>query len=788
MGFLADRLQRIGESATLRISAKAKQLEAEGVDVIDLSIGEPDFNTPENIKIAAKRAIDNNFTHYTANSGIPDLKQAIIKKLQHDNGLEYTQDQIIISTGAKNCIYNLLIATLNKGDEVIIPAPYWVSYPAIVSLAKGEPVFVRCHEENGFRLQPKDFAEAVTPRTKALILNNPCNPSGAAYTRDELAEIVEIAVKENILIVADEIYEKLVFDGLKFYSAASISLKAKDITVVISGLSKSYSMTGWRLGYAAGAKDIVAGMNLVQGHNTSNACSISQKAAIEALTGPQLDVEKMAYEFQRRRNLAIARLRAIPGVSCAIPKGAFYLFPNFSAYFDKEHKGHQIRNAYGLAYYLMKEAHVAVVPGDAFGVEGYLRLSYATSTERIDEGISRVAEALAELAPARKDKKKALNNTVTKVREFVEIEPAINLEMREALVAEAEDTFSHNSYYEWNANIGGVVLQLRTNSPHLNEFWIENFYPAELEADIEPHGIIYAVKDIPGREARVYYSPESHTGFFLKSAYYAQLRQLALGIASDISEKLFNSLAVHAACFDIDGHGVLMFFPPATGKSTHLAGLLKYGKARLISDNFTLLRITGPAVMADCIERKYYMRTDFVEHYPAGVTLFAGSKCENVVTAKDQCENSACLIEDACDLDKGEPYCFIASNKSRVMIDPYWFGGPEKHAKRTQIKTVMVFQKDNYGSISEKLTKEKTLQVLEEGRPPAGAVSEISRPFYNPYILVKTTERIEQQKRFYKRLLDKCDCFRININAGKPEDVQKAILDIITGRGREVLR
>jgi len=239
MGLLADRLQRIGESATLRISAKAKQLKAEGIDVIDLSIGEPDFSTPENIKQAGKQAIDDNFTHYTANPGIPELKQAIIKKLRDVHGLDYNPNQIIVSTGAKNSIFNLCTAILNKGDEVIIPNPYWVSYPAIVNLAKGAPVYVHCSEENGFRLHPKDFAEAITPRTKALFLNNPCNPTGAAYTKDELKEIVDIAVSENIIIIADEIYEKLVYDGFKFYSVAAISPQAKDITVIINGVSKA---------------------------------------------------------------------------------------------------------------------------------------------------------------------------------------------------------------------------------------------------------------------------------------------------------------------------------------------------------------------------------------------------------------------------------------------------------------------------------------------------------------------------------------------------------------------
>ena len=788
MGFLADRLQRIGESATLRIAGKAAQLRAEGIDVIDLSIGEPDFPTPANIKKAGQKAIEENFTKYTPNPGIPKLKEAIIKKLRRDNGLEYTPNQIIVSTGAKNCLYNLCIAILNKGDEAIIPSPYWVSYPAFVNLAKGTPVILRCSEENNFLMTPKDFAESITPRTKCVFLNNPSNPTGAAYTRDQLEEIIEIAVRENILIIADEIYEKLVYDGFKFYSAASITPKAKDITVVINGLSKAYSMTGWRLGYAAGPADIIAGMNMVQGHNTSNACSISQKAAVEALDGPQLDVEKMVYEFQRRRDLALSRLRAIPGVTCPTPKGAFYLFANFSNYFNKEHNGHPIRNSYGLAYYLMKQAHVAVIPGDAFGMEGYLRLSYATAMNRLDEGISRISEALAELVPSRQAKRKALQNTTTKIRSFVETEPSLSLEMKEIMTAEAENSFTFDSYYEWNANIAGVILQLRTNSPHLYDFWVENFYPAELEADIEPHGIIYAVKGATGREPRAYYNPDSHTAFLFNTAYYSQLRSLALGIVADISEKLYNALAVHATCFEIDGRGSLIFFPPATGKSTHIAGLLKQGPAKLVSPDLILTRVAGSSPMAECIERKFFMRTDFVEKYPAAIALFERSRCENVVTSKDMCRNQQCLLAEECDLDKGQPHCFIASRKSRAMVDPYWFGGPDKHIKRTRINNVLIFKNDGAGRITEEISPERALQILEEGRPPATIVAERSFPFFNPYTLVRTTERVDGQRRFYKRILERAKAFTVNIGAGAPKDVQSAVLEICTGRGREVLR
>jgi len=788
MGFLADRLQRIGESATLRISAKAKQLIAEGVDVIDLSIGEPDFPTPENIKKAGIKAIQDNFTHYTANDGIPLLKQAIINKLHHENGLEYSPKQIIVSTGAKNCLFNLCVAILNKGDEVIIPAPYWVSYPAIVNLAKGVPVFVKCPEENGFRLQPKDFAEAITPRTKALVLNNPCNPSGAAYAREELEEIMKIAAADDIIVIADEIYEKLIYDGLRFHSAASISPKAGEITVVINGFSKAFSMTGWRLGYAAGPAEIIAGMNLIQGHNTSNACSISQQAAIEALNGPQVDIEKMVYEFHRRRNLALSRLRSIPGLSCAQPRGAFYLFPNFSAYFEKEHDGQPIRNSYGLAYYLMKQAHVAVVPGDAFGMEGYLRLSYATSMDRIDEGIDRIAGALADLVPSRRARGKALNNTITAQRTFVETDTMVNIEMREALAAEAEATFTHDSYYEWNVNIAGVIIQLRTNSPHLNEFWVENFYPAELEAEIEPHGIIYAVKGATGREARAFYNADSHTAFFFNSAYYAQLRSLAIGIVADISQKISNSQMMNAACFETNGRGALLFFSPGVSRTSRIAGLLKYGNCRIVSGDLTFGRISGAGAIGECVERKLYLRTELAGYLASAKELFERSKCENVVTSKDQCENEACIYDDTCDLDKGEPYCFIASRNSRVMLDPYWLGGPERHAKRAQLKTVLIFTEDSGNSAIAKIDSEQALKILEDGRPTAEAVSARSRPFFNPHLLVATSERLEQQKRFYKKLLASCECHLVNIRSAEPEKIARQVINIMAGSGTEVLR
>jgi aspartate/methionine/tyrosine aminotransferase len=401
MGFLSDRIQRVGESATLKISAKAKQLKAEGVDVIDFSIGEPDFPTPQNIKDAGKKAIDANFTKYTANNGIVDLKNAIVKKLADDNGLTYKADEIIVSSGAKNCLFNLCMTLFNPGEEAIIPSPYWVSYPEMVILADGKPVYIPCQEKNGFRMTPQEFAAAITPKTKAVFINSPCNPTGAAYSRDELEGIVKIAVDKNIVIISDEIYEKLIYDGLKFTSVPSLSAKAKELTVLINGVSKSYSMTGWRIGYAAGSKDLIAGMSKVQSHNTSNACSISQKAAVEALTGSQAEVQNMVTQFEKRRNLGLEKLRNIKGVTCPTPKGAFYFFANFQSYFGTGYGEDKVNNAFDMAYYLLKDAHVAVVSGEAFGLEGYLRISYATSEKNIETGINRIAESLDKLKPVK---------------------------------------------------------------------------------------------------------------------------------------------------------------------------------------------------------------------------------------------------------------------------------------------------------------------------------------------------------------------------------------------------
>ncbi len=377
---LADRVNRITLSPTLRIGARALQMRSQGIDLVDLTVGEPDFPTPEAVKRACKAALDANFTKYTANDGIPDLKQAIKEKLQRDNGIEYSLDEIIVSPGAKTNLFNVAMAVYGAGDDILIPTPCWVSYPDQVRLAGANPVFVQTREEEGFKLQPKDLAAAITPNTKALILNYPCNPTGAVYSKDELEALAEVCVREQIWVLSDEIYEKLLYDGVPFTSIASLNPKIKKLTVVINGFSKAFSMTGWRLGYAAGPKEIIAACSKIQSHNTSNAVSFVQKAAVAALRDCAMDVERMRQEFERRRNFVIYKLRALPNVSCASPQGAFYAFPNIEAYLDKEFSGAPLRNSYGLAYYLLKEAHVAVIPGDAFAAPENLRRSDCTDS------------------------------------------------------------------------------------------------------------------------------------------------------------------------------------------------------------------------------------------------------------------------------------------------------------------------------------------------------------------------------------------------------------------------
>lgn len=394
---LSKRVANLKPSATLAVDAKAKAMKAMGIDVVGFGAGEPDFDTPENIKEAAIRALKQGFTKYCPVGGTDDLKEAIIEKLKRDNGLEYKKSEILVSCGAKHSLYNFAQAFLDEGDEVIIPSPYWVSYPEIVSLAGGIPVIVKTDERNGFKMLPEEFEKAITPRTKAVIINSPSNPTGSAYTKDELEAIANIALKKNIFIVSDEIYEKLVYDGFKHVSIASLGREIKDITLVVNGVSKAYSMTGWRIGYAAGSEMLIKAMTNIQSQSTSNPTSFAMKASVEALKGQQESVALMVQEFSKRRDYIVKRLNSIKGVRCFNPLGAFYVFPNVSYYYGKTFDGKVIKGSSDFAEYLLEHAKVAVVPGVAFGADENIRLSYATSMEAIKEGLDRIEAALGKL-------------------------------------------------------------------------------------------------------------------------------------------------------------------------------------------------------------------------------------------------------------------------------------------------------------------------------------------------------------------------------------------------------
>jgi aspartate/methionine/tyrosine aminotransferase len=772
---VSEKANKIGESPTLKVTAKAKAMKAEGIDVIDLSVGEPDFPSPDNVKKAGIRAIEENFTKYTQNDGIPDLKQAIIARLKEDQGLIYDKNEIIVSTGAKSSLYHLIQALINDGDEVIIPAPYWVTYPHAVSLANGKSVIVPTKEENGFLLTPDHLKSAVTPATKAIILNNPSNPTGAAYPRNSLEALADIVLEEDIFVIADEIYEKLVYDDFRFYSFASLGEEIKKKTIVISGVSKSYSMTGWRIGYAAGPADIINGMAKIQSHSTSNPCSISQKASLEALRGPQYDVSKMVSEFQRRRNYVLMRLQSLPEVSCHKPQGAFYLFPNFSSFYKKEFNGMPIRNSYGLAYFLLKEAKVAVVPGDAFGADDNIRLSYATSMENLEEALDRIIEAVSQLKTARKIKHIALNNTITRVKKSVPVDPSISMSMRDALVAEMEDSLSYDNYFEWNANINGVIIQLRTNVSHLNDFWMENWYPAQLEADIEPHGIIYAVDGIPGRESRAFYNSETKTGILVNTDNYSPLRSLALGLVTDVSERLFTTYALRGMSMDFSGKGVVLIGPKGTKKSDLFYALLQDTDVRLHSSDILFVRFSGGRVLADSIERKLLIPTNTVEFYPRLAALFDNSKCENVIVRKEHCQDTDCLQIDDCRLDKGSPFCYKASKNSVSLLDPYWIEGPAKHTKRIQIQWIFILRYDTSSPPAVKMEEEDALRILESGQTP-GLKTTVgppgSQPFFNPHLLLTTPERLEYQKKFFCNLLQHTTCYLFNSGVATADDIK----------------
>ncbi len=399
MPLIASRMQSIKPSSTLAINAKANELKAAGIDVISLGAGEPDFDTPINIKLAAIDAINAGFTKYTAVEGIRELKIAIKDKFLRENKLKYDLEEIIVSNGGKQVIYNAFMTTINEGDEVIIPAPYWVSYPDMVLLAGGNPIFISCEMQNNFKITPEQLENAITARTKWLIINSPSNPTGAAYTKEELAVLAKVLLKyPHVHILSDDIYEHVIYDDFRFYTIAQVAPELHDRTLTINGMSKAYSMTGWRIGYGAGPKELIKNMTIIQSQSTSNACSISQKAAVEALNGPQDFIEPNKLGFKRKRDLTISILSEIKGISCTRPEGAFYLFPSCKDLLGKSTLSGEIINTdIDFCKYLLEDAKVAAVPGSAFGLPGYFRISYATSEQLLADACTRIRKSCANL-------------------------------------------------------------------------------------------------------------------------------------------------------------------------------------------------------------------------------------------------------------------------------------------------------------------------------------------------------------------------------------------------------
>lgn len=394
---LSDRLNRLSPSATLAMSQKSSEMKAQGIDVINLSVGEPDFNTPDHIKKAAIKAVEENWSRYSPVPGYPELKKAIVDKLKNENGLDYAPSQILCSNGAKQSVCNAIMAIVNAGDEVIIPAPYWVSYPQMVLLAEGTPVYIDAPIEQDFKITPEQLEQAITPKTRAIILCSPSNPTGSVYSKDELEALKNVLLKhENVIVIADEIYEHINYIGE--HASMAMFDDIKDRVVIINGVSKAYAMTGWRIGFIAAPEWIVKGCNKLQGQYTSGPCSVSQKAAEAAFAGDQQCVEDMRVAFERRKNLIVELAKEIPGLEVNNPQGAFYLFPKCSSFFGKEYNGQKINTSTDLALFILEHAHVATVAGDAFGSPECFRMSYATSDENICEAMRRMKEALALLS------------------------------------------------------------------------------------------------------------------------------------------------------------------------------------------------------------------------------------------------------------------------------------------------------------------------------------------------------------------------------------------------------
>jgi len=395
----SNRIKNISLSPTMRIAAQAITMKQKNIDLIDLSVGEPDMPTPENIKEAVCRALAANLTKYTINRGLLELRQAISDRLRQYYQVTYDVDELIVSNGAKQCLFNIIMTLVNKGDQVIIPGPYYPSYAEMVKLADGVPIHIMAREENNFKIQPDELEQSISENTKAIILCNPSNPTGAVYSRVELSALAEVVKNKDLFIISDEVYAKLIYEGTNFCSISSVNDDLREKSIVVTGVSKSYAMTGWRIGYAAGNREIIAAADKIQSHSTSNACTISQYAALEALSGPQDSVDQMRKTFEERRNFILNMLNDIRGMECVKPMGAFYVFPNISKYIKVKNSKIRLENSGDFAQFLLDKARVVVVPGSAFGSDDHIRISYSNSMENIEEGMHRISEALSDFLP-----------------------------------------------------------------------------------------------------------------------------------------------------------------------------------------------------------------------------------------------------------------------------------------------------------------------------------------------------------------------------------------------------
>jgi aspartate aminotransferase len=397
MTTLAERTKLIKPSVTLAIAAKAGKLRSEGIDVVNFSAGEPDFDTPDHIKAAAVEALRKGMTKYTDVKGVEPLRAAIVHKYEREHGLSYRKDDVLVSCGAKHSVYNVLQAIVNPGDEILIPAPYWVSYSDMALLAGGVPKLIPTNETTGFRITAEQLEAALTVKTRVFVLNSPCNPTGASYAKDELLALARVLEKHNCLVIADDIYEKIVYDNFQVHHIVALSPALRNRTIIVNGVSKTYAMTGWRIGYALGPADVISAAGKIQSQSTSNATSIAQAAALVAIEGPQDGVMTMVREFHKRRNVIVDRLNAIEGIRCLKPQGAFYVFPNVSALLGRTADSRKLDSPCDLADYLLEEAKVAVVPGEDFGSHEHIRFSYATALEDIEKGCKRIAAAVGKL-------------------------------------------------------------------------------------------------------------------------------------------------------------------------------------------------------------------------------------------------------------------------------------------------------------------------------------------------------------------------------------------------------